>query len=336
MKTARRNALETEPYRFDFLALLREIERASPDKPRIGKSAITAQEIVRLGQDPFLDFPASNISNFSVEHGKPPSVRSKFLGFFGPQGALPLLTTIEAFRWNRRNDDSFIKFVDIFAARFLQLFYRAWADARPIAQFDRPNEDRFAAYIGSFIGIGTEPYRERDRVPDIAKLPYAGVMGSRVKSASRLEQVLRGILNCDVKIHERVGIWLDFEDSDLSRVGKSGAMLGQNTYLGALVYSINDKAMIEIRTKTLEEYKTFLPGGPMFIRLADLVMFYLGETIDFDVELSLPATERPPAVMGQAGQLGWTLWANPPKGQDGEYASDATFSLRQTGPLPNN
>ncbi|MBM7068824.1 type VI secretion system baseplate subunit TssG [Actibacterium sp. 188UL27-1] len=331
MKTDRRDLLETEPYRFDLFALLRELERASPDKPRVGKAAVTAQEIVRLGQDPFLDFPASNISDFRVEYGKPPSIRSKFLGFFGPQGALPLLTTIEAYRWNDRNDDSFIRFTDIFATRMLQLFYRAWADARPITQFDRPAEDRFAAYVGSMVGIGTSPYRDRDGVPDIAKLPYAGVLGSRVKSASRLEQVLRGILGVEVEIEERKGIWLEFEDSDLSRAGQSGASLGQNTYLGARVYSINDKALIKIRTEDVEDYRTFLPGGPQFQRLADLVHFYLGDTVDFDLQLALPKANRPAAQLGQSGQLGWTSWSAPEDGEPGEYIADATFSLHQSG-----
>ncbi|MEL6522317.1 MAG: type VI secretion system baseplate subunit TssG [Pseudomonadota bacterium] len=330
MTGPRRQQLEAEPYRFDLLALLRELERATPEKPRIGKAAVTSQEVVRLGQDPFLDFPASNVSEYRLEYGKPPSVRSKFLGFFGPQGALPLATTVEAYRWSNRNDDGFIRFTDIFATRMLQLFYRSWADARPIAQFDRPAEDRFAAYIGSFIGLGTAPYRDRDGVPDIAKLPYAGLLGSRVKSASRLEQMLRGILGVQVTIEERKGLWLEFEESDLSRAGQTGANLGQNTYLGARVYTIDNKALIRIRTESLEEYRAFLPGGPQFGRLADLVQFYLGDTVDFDLQLALPKSDLPAAQLGQNGQLGWTAWAAPEKGEPGEYITDATFSLHQT------
>ena len=35
-------------------------------------------------------------------------------------------------------DDAFPRFLDILNHRFLQLFFRAWADARPVAQHDRP------------------------------------------------------------------------------------------------------------------------------------------------------------------------------------------------------
>ena len=331
MTGTRRDQLKADPFRFDLLALLREFERTEPDKPRIGKSQVTAQEVVRLGQDPFLDFPASNVDGYVEEDGKPPNVRSRFLGFFGPQGALPLTTTLEAYQWMRRRDDAFVRFVDMFAIRFIQLFYRAWADARPISQFDRPEEDRFAAYVGSFIGIGTAPYRDRDRVPDIAKLPFAGLLAPRVKSASRLEQALRGILGVEVRIREREGIWLDFEDSDLTRLGASGASLGRTTYLGSRVYSINDKAVIELRARTAEEYNALLPGGVMFARLADMVAFYLGDTVEFDVEVALPRKFQKPAQMGVTGQLGWNTWAAPPPSDSMEYVADAKFSLRQAG-----
>lgn len=331
MTGPRREELRAEPFRFDLLALMREFERTEPDKPRIGKAQVTAQEIVRLGQDPFLEFPASNVEVYREEDGKPPEVRSRFLGFFGPQGPLPLTTTLEAYHWMRRRDDAFVRFVDIFTIRFIQLFFRAWADARPISQFDRPEEDRFSAYVGSFIGIGTAPYRDRDRVPDIAKLPYAGLLASRVKSASRLEQALRGILGVEVHIREREGMWLDFEDDDLSRIGESGATLGRDSYLGRRVYSINDKAVIELRARTSEEYDALLPGGTLFARLADMVAFYLGDTVEFDVQVALPRRFQKPAQLGRSGQLGWNAWSAPEQTESMEFVADAKFSLRQAG-----
>ena len=40
----RREMLEAEPYRFNLHALMRELERMHPDKPRIGKSQVLAQD----------------------------------------------------------------------------------------------------------------------------------------------------------------------------------------------------------------------------------------------------------------------------------------------------
>ena len=174
--------LKAEPWRFDFFTVLRHLERASMDRPRIGDSAARREEYVTLGQDPYMDFPASNLARVEQNDGKPLTVLVKYLGLLGPQGALPLAITEEAYHYLLAQDDAFPRFLDIFNNRFIQLFFRAWADSRPIAQHDRPDADRFFAYIGSAIGVGSTPYHGLDSVADAAKLQFAGLLGSQAKS----------------------------------------------------------------------------------------------------------------------------------------------------------
>lgn len=161
--------LEAEPWRFDFYAVLRRLERSFPERGRIGDTASRLDEYVALGEQAFLDFPASTIAEAGRDGQGRLRLFVKFLGLLGPQGALPLATTEESYHWQIARDDAFPRFLDIFNHRFLQLFYRAWADSRPIAQHDRPDLDRFAAYIGSMIGVGSKPYLGRDSVPDPAR-----------------------------------------------------------------------------------------------------------------------------------------------------------------------
>ena len=59
--------LEAEPWRFDYFTVLRHLERVHDDQPRIGESASLRDELVLLGQDPFMEFPASNLAR--VEYG---------------------------------------------------------------------------------------------------------------------------------------------------------------------------------------------------------------------------------------------------------------------------
>ncbi len=122
-----------------------------------------------------------------------------------------------------------------------------------------------------------------------------------------------------------------FEPSDQMAVGASGSTLGTDTFLGAMVYSINDKFRIAIKTTTLEQYVSLLPNAPMADKLADLVFFYVGHRYEYDVELSLPAPLAPPTRLGASGQLGWTSWIAPPKGPEAEerYLSDARFNLSE-------
>ena len=92
--------INEEPWRFDFYAVLRRIERSFADRPRIGDSASLRDEYVALGQDPYMDFPASNLSKFERGADGRFQILVKFLGLLGPQGALPLATTEEAYSWN--------------------------------------------------------------------------------------------------------------------------------------------------------------------------------------------------------------------------------------------
>lgn len=170
-----RDLLKAEPYKAGFLALLRELERSYPDKPAIGKNATIKEEIVSLGQDPFVEFPAANVVHFDDPKDAPLEVTSRFLGFYGPQGALPLNTTMEVMGWVNARDPSFVAFTNIFGNRFLQLFFRAWSDAHAISSFDHPQSDRFQRLLGGLGGLGTDAYLNRDRVPDTAKLPLVAL-----------------------------------------------------------------------------------------------------------------------------------------------------------------
>ena len=188
-------------------------------------------------------------------------LKARFLGMFGPQGALPLTTTEEAHSWLLERDDAFPRFVDIFQRRFLALFFRAWADARPIAQHDRPDEDRFRAYIGAMIGIGTPAFRDADSISDFAKLPYAGLLAARVKSVSRLRAFLSSYLETRVEIDEFVGSWLELDPSERTRLGAANSRLGQDCVAGASMYTVSDKFRIRVFVRDIKHFREFLPGS---------------------------------------------------------------------------
>ena len=306
-----------DPYTFDVLSLLRRLEAAKPDLPRLGRSATLAQEIVIPRQNPFLDFPASNVTSVTFNEGAATEVHIKFMGYFGPQGALPLPLTAEAQQWIlRHNDPSFARFADIFSARFVQLFYRAWADARPVVQMDRPDDDHFRIWLGSLIGLGSPATRDRDSLPDEVRLSLVGLISARSRSVARLRQCLRHILGTPVTLHENIGTWLEFDPADCSRLGQNASNLGQNMCLGTRALSLNDKLRIVLHCRDLEEYHGFLPGRPECRRLVDFLRSYLGPLLEVDIALSLPEAQLPPTRLGAAGQLGWTSFSLSPRESD--------------------
>ncbi|HEX2553135.1 MAG TPA: type VI secretion system baseplate subunit TssG [Microvirga sp.] len=318
--------LEQEPYRFDFYAVLRRLERTHADKPRIGDSAARRDEYVLLGEDPYLDFPASNLAKAQRDEQKRLRIMTKFLGLLGPQGALPLAITEEVYDWFYRGDDAFPRFLDILHHRFLQLFFRAWADARPVAQHDRPKEDRFRDYVGSAIGIGSKPYRALDSVPDEAKLAYAGLIGAEAKSGSRLAAFISGVLKAEASVEEFVASRLVFDTAERTLLGRRFTALGVDALVGGSVFSLEDKVRIKIFVRTLPEYQRFLPSGDKCEPLADLVYLYMGDQLDWDVELAIPAEETRPIQLSRFGQLGWTSWiSREPEQNKGQVRRDARF-----------
>ncbi|WP_460450348.1 type VI secretion system baseplate subunit TssG [Alsobacter sp. SYSU BS001988] len=353
--------MEQEPHRFDFLDSMRRIERSlglrqsargplegelGPDgepethvvepRPRIGDSASRRDEVIVLdgaehhlsyGQEPHLEFPASNLSRVEVERDstrKRILIFSRFLGLLGPQGALPLAVTEEAFAYAQANDHAFPRFLDLFNHRFLQLFYRAWADARPIVHNDRPDFDRFRDYIETAIGSGSPPFRDGAHKPDGVAL-YAGLLGPKAKSASRLRNAIAGLFGVRAEVDEFIGTWLEFEKSERSFLGSRNSGLGGDLLLGQSSFSVQDKIRIRIFVDDLDAYARFLPDAPTCERLVDFVFFYLGDELEWDVELALPAARVEPVRLGASGALGWTTWMAPDYGPD-EIRTDARFS----------
>jgi type VI secretion system protein ImpH len=306
-----REELAAEPWRFDLLSVLRRLERENPGKPRIGDARNLAEEFVTLAQDPYMEFPDSNIEAAEPRPGGQLRLKTRFLGMFGPQGALPLTTTDEARGWLRAQDDAFARFVDIFQRRFLALFFRAWADSHPVAQHDRPAEDRFRAYLGSAIGIGAPAVWDADSVSDFAKLPYAGLLAPRVKSASRLRAFLSSYLRARVEIDEFVGAWLELDPTERTRLGAANSRLGEDCVAGATMFTVGDKFRIRVFVRDIAHFHAFLPGSTLSREIADAIYLYIGDEYDWDMELAIPAGEITAVRLGQGVQLGWTSWMSP-------------------------
>ena len=342
--------VQTHPGGHDLLAVLRMLEGQTapgaaqsgmdpkkadePAPPRIGKSRRLMEDIVRFGQDPTGEFATSTIERATRDGDNGLVLLERFLGLLGPQGALPSALNDEAIMRGLRGDDSFPRFLDVFNNRFIQLFFRAWADARPIVQHDRPDDDRFLGYLGSSIGIGGPIYQNLDGIDDRLKLLYAGLSSSKAKSAARLKALITGVFGVDVEVDQCVGTWLHLEPDDqlsLGGLGPSGGagQLGMDTIVGSKIYSVSDKIRVRIFTQSLDEYRKFLPPtrtkpNPWTEKLFDLIDFYLGLEIEYEIELALPKRCASTVRMDSAnsatlGHIGWLKPAGEDVSDNGEF-----------------
>ncbi len=304
-------SLSEAPHNLDFFDVLRRFECAYPQKMRLGRAARPSEEPVRLGQEPSLGFAPSSIAYFVPASGaKPARLGVHFLGAFGPNGPLPLhLTEYARDRLRNANDPTFARFLDVFHHRVLSLFYRAWADAQPVVSRDRPAEDRFATYVGALLGLGSPSLRDRDAFPDTAKLYFAGRLSAQARNSEGLESMLGDYFGLPVRIEEFVGEWLPLAERDrwhLGRANRAGA-LGIGSVLGARAWHRQGKFRVAFGPLTSEQFQSLLPGGQRLPRLVALVRNYVGDSLAWDVRLTV--NERAEEVFrpGQA-RLGWTTW----------------------------
>jgi len=305
-------AFEKEPYKFGFFHALRSIECAYPDKPLIGQSKRPVDDPVRFAQEVTLAFEPSTISRYiPAKEGNPARLHEYFLGLFGPNGPMPLhITEYVKSRMHNNHDYTQARFADIFHHRMISLFYRARANTEPTFNFDRPLNDRFANYTGSLLGLGDSTLLQRDAMPDLAKLHYAGHLAHHAKNADGLEAIITDFFKLPVKLKQFVGEWLEIQTSDLSKLGSSPrtCTLGVSTVLGSRVWGCQHKFRLVFGPLAQEEYDSLLPSGQRLEKLIAIVRNYIGHELVWDVNLILRSEEIKGVRLGGNERLGWSSW----------------------------
>ena len=313
------------PYRHDFNHVMRRVDAHHADKPRLGTARRPVDEPVRLGQAADLSFAPSGLAGVTLDDrsGKP-RIEVRFFGLFGPNGPLPLhLTAYARERRMHKADETFGRFADLFHHRLLLLFYRAWAQARPTVSLDRPDQDRFADYVGSLIGVGGPAWRGRAAVPDHARLAFAGLLSRQVRNADGLAHLLSSYLGMQVRVQQFVGRWMPLPAAERSRIGRRAAsrrmstsQLGVSAVLGQAVFDRQHHFRVHVGPLSLAAFEALLPVGQALPAVQALLKHYVGLEFGWDLRLELDHTAVPACRPGQYGRLGWTTWlGTPPAGR---------------------
>jgi type VI secretion system protein ImpH len=301
-----------DPPHYDFFALLRSIECACRDRMRLGRATRPADEPIRLGQEASLAFAPATLAYLQPEKdGRPPRIGVYFLGLLGPNGPLPIhLTEYARDRLRNASDPTLVRFFDLFHHRVLSLFYRAWADAQPTVNCDRPQSDRYMTYLGTLFGIGSPAFRDRDLFPDSGKLYYAGRFVHQARNAEGLRAMIADYFRLPTDLEEFAGEWTPLEEEArwrITRTAFAGA-LGINTILGAHAWQRQTKFRIVFGPLKEHEFHSMLPGSPRLHRLAALVRNYVGDAFNWDVRLFLDKRVSQPFRLDRITRLGWTSW----------------------------
>ena len=313
--------LSKEPEKHHFFQALRILEAAFSDSPRLGESRRPREDPIRIGQEAEMAFAPSTIASFTPgKAGKPARLINRFFGFFGANGPLPLhLTEYARDRARNHRDRTLIAFADMITHRMTTLLYRAWATGQPAPSFDR-DDDPMARKVAALSGYHGDALRNRDAMPDLAKLHFAGHLSQASRNPEGLVAILSAFFSVPVRLQQFVGSWLDLEPDDQWVLGQAGG-LGRSTSIGQRVWSRSAKFRLLIGPLSLPDYERLLPGGESLDRLRAIVRNYVGESLDWDVNLILAGDEVPRASLGGMTRLGHTSWIRTRPDPDEERAN---------------
>ncbi len=286
--------------------VVRGAEARAPSLPRVGRSRLPAQDIVDLAQEPSLGFSQSTLISIVPRRGRM-RIAGYWLGLVGPMGPLPThLTEYAYYEARYAKSRPFGRFLDLLAGRFLQLFYRAWADSQPVTMVDRAQDDPFAHWLAALTGA-TEGAGTRAAFPASARLHYASLFASR-RSAVGIEDALAHLLRQPVRLLEYQPRWQDIAREDRSQLGKCYAQLGHDAVLGARVRSASDAFRVVIQASSARDYESFLPGGGRFAIAAEALDAFAPSHLEWDIALEIDAAIAPRTRLNGRSRLGWTSW----------------------------
>jgi type VI secretion system protein ImpH len=338
--------LFTDPYQFDFFQAVRLMERVFPDRKAVGKRTAPTEEILRFRAHPSVAFPPSAITDLlPADFDFPiPRMTVSFLGLTGPSGALPLHYTqliLDLHRDVRGPERRALRdWFDLFNHRFISLFFRAWEKYRFYIPYERgeafqKEPDPYTLGLFSLIGLGTPSLRQRmrvavpgwdeeglptekplTRIDDLGLLFYSGFFAQRIRNAANLSLLLNDYFQLPIEVQQFQGQWLQLEPPAQTCLGRMGT-LGVDAVAGSRVWDVQGKIRLRVGPLAYKEFEAFLPDRtPISERktlfsISHLTRFYIGNEIDFDVQLIVRKEAIPECQMVESGfgaRLGWNTW----------------------------
>lgn len=300
-----------KPWKFDWFQVMRRLEAQNKEFPRLGMALHPEQEPVRVGQKPALTFASAVLTNTRINEKGKLRIEQAGFGLFGPNGPLPLHIT-EYVRERIAYDDDMAlgEFSNIFHHRFGLIFYRVWANAQPANSLDRPDEDRFAEYVGAIIGYLGKYFYSQDAVQDHAKRYFSGHLVRQTRNPEGIRSILQECFACDIRVEEWVPQWLKLEEGERTRLGRlaTAEKLGEGAVCGTAVLDRQYRFRLHAGPLNLHQYIQLLPGTHANRRLRDWVRNYVGYEFQWDLCLILKHADVPELNLGSTVQLGWTTW----------------------------
>lgn len=294
--------------RQDFFELLRRIERAQPDAPRLGGGNDRSHDRLSIIQPADLAFASREVVD--VEQ-KPPQViiRARHFGMFAPYGPLPIHVTEHARSEDiAKRNKAFQQFVSIMSQRFAVLHYRAWSQLHTMVGHDHDDQKNpFLCHLWQAVGmtpvVGTSRHVQRLRTA------YGGAYLPGRRSLRQLQKILAAYFIVPVQITPRHAQWVDDgKQTDIQIMGVLG-----KTRVGRRFFDAQYGAYIEIGPLPSSQYQQYQRGSVRLQALVNICHDFMSHQLVLDISL-LIVTEPDMAMQLGNKCLSKDGWLKPKAG----------------------
>jgi type VI secretion system protein ImpH len=293
--------------RAGFHALIALLERLTPSAVRVGEAGPAEREAIRFHHTPSLAFSSADVENIRIneapelDEGNRPGrrfdVTTTFLGLSGPVSPLPDHFCDEL-AFEDEDAPMRSRFFDIFHHRLLSLLYRGVSKFNHAGEYELGGADRWSRRILALLGVDAfmseAPAPASDRRLRLAALlvgrgrgPHALCAALEDDLAEELEEPGR------VAIHEFIGSWIDLEDEDKPRLGRSSMQLGRSAILGGRIFDRAARFRVGLGPVSYDIMRRLLPGGDLHGRVGDVVRLVGSRLVDCELEVTVGAGEAP-------------------------------------------
>jgi type VI secretion system protein ImpH len=288
----------------DFFALLREMERSTPDAPRFGTLNDGTPTRLRIRQTADLAFASREVAAVR-EHNSRYDISLRHFGLFAPYGPLPISVTEHARNEQLSlNSEAFGDFLAFLTQRQALLWYRAWSQLQPMTGFDRAASDnRFQQKLKQIAGITEDIVGDETHKRLRQNWPAAWLPGRA--SLRDLQNMLGHYFQLPIQLFPFEGHWITPRESEpLHRMGRLCA-----TRLGKRFFDAQHALRIEIGPLTPPDWPSWQRGGERLLELASMCQMFVRHQLQINIDL-LMKTSSSQSQTG-LGKLGRSCWLKP-------------------------
>lgn len=295
----------------NFFQFARLLEERAPDRPGLGERD-RLEEPVRFRSYPSMGFPASEMRAGKADAalgdpdaGLPPSVRTRFMGLYGVDAAIPS-HLIDDIALRAEGHEAVAAFLDQFHHRLATHFYRAWKKYRYPVGFRQAGTDRRSRDLLALAGFGIGDKPRRAGLPPTRALGLLGLLNQRTRTAEGLAgAVALTVPGARVEVGEFEPVWTRVSDpARLSAPGHARGRatstgLGRSTVLGRRIPYRSKAVKLTLFPADAHQTQALLPGGSLHADLFGIIRLYLGTKADVVLRLGLNTSTMPALRLGR-------------------------------------